>query len=175
MRSLLSIALLCLVPLVTSCTVEVEDPGEESAAPAGSLPGADFSAGDEAAVRAAEEAYRAAWATNDSAAVMATLSTDAVLMPAGLEPIQGDSAIRAFWWPADGSSTTIESYEISVDEVQGSGDLAYLRGRGRLAFVYRSADGEASELSSESVHLSVFRRGADGRWRIARRIWSPLR
>lgn len=138
-------------------------------------PGADFSAEDEAAVLAAEEAYRTAWAANDSAAVMATLAPDAVLMPAGREPIQGDSAIRAFWWPADGSSTTIESYEIDVDEVEGSGDLAYIRGRGRLAFVYTSADGEASALSSESVHLSVFRRGADGRWRIARRAWSALR
>lgn len=139
-------------------------------------PAADgFTAGDEAAVRALEEAYRTAWLANDSAAVMATLAPDAVLMPAGVRPLAGDSAIRGFWWPDDGSETTIESYEIAVDEVEGSGDLAYLRGRGSLAFTYRDPQGEASRLTSDAAHLSVARRGEDGEWRIVRRAWSAIR
>ena len=134
-----------------------------------------FTAEDEAAVRALEEAYRTAWLADDSAGVMATLAPDAVLMPAGTEPLAGDSAIRAFWWPDDGSETTITSYEITVDEVEGSGDLAYVRGRGALEFTYRDPDGQESELESRAVHLSVARRGEDGEWRIARRAWSRVR
>jgi uncharacterized protein (TIGR02246 family) len=137
--------------------------------------GAAFTADDETAVRALEEAYRRAWLANDSAAVLATLSSDAVLMPGGVEPLAGGSAIREFWWPADGSRTTITSYEIEVDEVEGSGDLAFLRGRGSLEFTYRSAAGEVSEHASRAAHLSVARRGADGEWRIARRAWSAIR
>lgn len=133
-----------------------------------------FTADDEAEVRSVEEEYRTAWLANDSAAVMATLSEDAVLMPAGMEPLEGHERIRAFWWPDDGSTTVIESYRITVDEVDGSGNLAYLRGRGFLTFTYRSPDGEESRISSEAVHISVARRGEDGSWRIARRAWSSL-
>lgn len=135
-------------------------------------PGPSFTAEDEAAVRALEEAYRTAWLANDSAAVMATLEPDAVLMPAGMEPLAGDAAIRSYWWPDDGSRTTITAYDITVDEVEGAGDLAYLRGRGALEFTYVDPAGDASELTSRAVHLSVARRGADGAWRIARRAWS---
>lgn len=134
-----------------------------------------FTAEDEAAVRALEEAYRQGWLANDSSAVMATLSPEAVLMPAGVEPLVGDAAIRSYWWPADGSETTIEAYSIVVQEVEGSGDLAYLRGRGSLEFTYRDPAGEVSRLTSEAVHLSVAERRADGRWQIVRRAWSAIR
>ena len=135
----------------------------------------DFGAADEQAVRELEERYRSAWLANDSAAVMATLAPGAVLMPAGMEPIRGDSAIRAFWWPDDGSSTTIEAYDVDVDEVRGSGDLAVLRGRGSIAFVYESPEGETSRLTSNAVHLSVAEADSSGTWRITRRAWSAIR
>lgn len=132
---------------------------------------ATFTVDDEAAVRSLEESYRTAWLANDSAGVMATLADDAVLMPDGSEPVEGGAAIRAYWWPDDGSETVIESYEVEVDEVEGSGDLAYLRGRGTLIFTYRPPEGAESRIESESVHLSIVRRDADGRWRIIRRAW----
>ncbi len=155
MRGLLGVALTTLV----------------ACAPAGS----GFTAEDEAAVRALEEAYRSGWLANDSAAIMATLAPGAVMMPAGVEPLVGDSAIRRYWWPGDGSETTIDAYEITIDEIGGSGDLAYLRGRGSLEFTHRSAGGAVDHLTSEAVHLSVARRGVDGSWRILRRAWSALR
>lgn len=134
-----------------------------------------FDAEDEAAVRALEEAYRTAWLANDSAAVMAVLAPDAVLMPAGVQPLRGDSAIRSYWWPDDGSRTTITAYEITIDEVEGSADLAFLRGRGEIEFTYRAPGGEVSQLTSNAVHLSIARRGPDGRWEMARRAWSAIR
>jgi uncharacterized protein (TIGR02246 family) len=138
-------------------------------------PARTFSTDDEAAVRTLEEAYRIAWLANDSAAVMATLEPDAVLMPAGLEPLSGETAIRRYWWPEDGSATTITGYDIGIEDVHGSGDVAWLRGSSTLAFTYTSATGEVSSLQSRSVHLSVARRGSDGTWRITRRAWSALR
>lgn len=134
-----------------------------------------FTARDEADVRELEEAYRLGWLANDSSAVMATLAADAVLMPAGMNPLVGHTVIRNFWWPADGSVTSIDAYEIHVDEVEGSGNLAYLRGRGVLEFTYHDAAGEVSEFSSNAVHLSVAKRGTEGRWRIVRRAWSAVR
>lgn len=142
----------------------------------GCAPGAGaFTAEDELAVLALEEAYRTAWLANDSTAVMAVLSPDAVLMPAGVQPLRGDTAIRRYWWPADGSETTITSYDVTIEEVEGSANLAFLRGSGDLEFTYRSPDGELSELTSHAVHLSVARRGADGEWQLIRRVWSAVR
>ena len=135
---------------------------------------ATFTAADEQAVRALEDAYRAGWLANDPPTVLATLATDAVLMPAGLQPLVGISAIEGYWWPDDGSQTTIHSYEIVIDEVEGSGDLAFLRGRGSLEFTYQDPAGVTSRLTSESVHLSVARRDGAGRWRIVRRSWSSI-
>ncbi|HEX6315135.1 MAG TPA: nuclear transport factor 2 family protein [Gemmatimonadaceae bacterium] len=127
-----------------------------------------------AQVLALEEAYRRAWLANDSSAVMATLDRGAVLMPAGANPLVGDSAIRAYWWPADGSRSTITGYDIRVDEVDVTDHLAYLRGRSKLLFIYRDPAGSVSRVQSEAVHLSVARRDARGEWRIARRAWSSV-
>jgi uncharacterized protein (TIGR02246 family) len=136
---------------------------------------AGFTAQDRSIVTALEERYRTGWLANDTAAVMSTLTSDAVLMPAGVEPVIGEAAIRSYWWPDDGSRTTITSYEIMVHEVEGDGSLAYLRGRGDLAFTYVDTAGEARNLTSRAAHLSVARRGDDGEWRIARRVWSAIR
>ena len=142
---------------------------------AGCAPSARFTAEDEAAVRRLEEAYRMGWLVNDSAAVMAALDPAAVLMPGGVAPLVGDSAIRAFWWPADGSVTTITGYDITVDEVAGSGDLAWLRGRADLRFTYVAPAGDTTDITSRAAHLSIARRGEDGEWRIVRRAWSAIR
>lgn len=77
---------------------------------------------------ALEEAYRTGWLADDSAAVMATLAPGAVMMPAGMQPLVGDSAIRSYWWPNDGSETTIESYEIVANEVEGGDDFGIRAG-----------------------------------------------
>ena len=134
-----------------------------------------FTAADEQAVRALEEAYRTGWLANDPAAVMSTLDPEAVLMPAGLRPLIGHASIQDYWWPDDGSATTIHAYEIVVDELEGSGDLAYLRGRGSLDFTYQDPAGVVSRLASEAVHLSVARRDETGKWIIVRRSWSAIR
>ena len=95
-------------------------------------------------------------------------------MPAGIPPIIGDSAAQAYWWPDDASVTTIRVYDIVVDEVGGSGDLAYLRGLGTIEFTYTDPSGVESNLTSEAAHLSIARRGPDGTWRISRRAWSRI-
>ena len=142
----------------------------------GCAPGPDgsggLSEGDRERARAVERAYVTGWEANDSAAVMATLTPDAVLIPDRMAPIRGDSAIRAYWWPADGSATRVTSYETRVDEVGGSGAVAYLRGAGELEFDWRPhPDSSWSSFSSASAWLSLLRRGTDGTWAISHRMW----
>jgi uncharacterized protein (TIGR02246 family) len=134
---------------------------------------AALTAEDRAAIRALDSAYVDAWLRDDTAAVMATLAPDAVLMPAGIRPLQGDSAIRAFWWPTDGSRTRVTQYATTVDEIGGSPPFAFVRGTGALSFIYEK-DTTRLEQTSRNMTLTLVAKQADGDWRISRRMWGPL-
>jgi uncharacterized protein (TIGR02246 family) len=129
--------------------------------------------GERAAIRSLDSAYVAGWLANDSAAVLATLDPDVVLLPAGGRPHVGLAAARRFWWPQDGSRTTITSYTATIDEVDGTPALAYIRGSSTLAFTYER-DTVRSEGTTRTMTLTLVRKTPDGRWRIVRRMWGPL-
>jgi uncharacterized protein (TIGR02246 family) len=131
-----------------------------------------LSAADSTAIRTTQAEYVRAWLADDTAAVLATLSRDALLLPPRGLPVKGDSAIRAYWWPADGSRTKITSFNWDVEEVSGTPSLAYTRGQSALAWTY-DKDTLHQVSSSKSINLTLFRREADGSWRIARQMWGP--
>lgn len=116
------------------------------------------------------DAYRDAWRNNDAAAVMATLTPDAILLPAHARgPISGGAAIRRFWWPADAAPTRIVAFDSTIDDVRGSGSTGYARGTFTLRFRV-GAEGEPEQLNIGS-YLMVLERQDDGRWLIACRMW----
>jgi ketosteroid isomerase-like protein len=159
-----------LVPLGAALVACVQS---VACAPRDRATAADLPSSDSAAIRAVDSAYVAGWLANDSSAVLATLDSDVVLLPAGSTPIVGRDAARRFWWPGDGSRTTIVSYAAAVDEVAGNATLAYLRGTSTLAFTYER-DTVRSRGTSRTMTLTVVRKREDGRWRIVRRMWGPL-
>jgi ketosteroid isomerase-like protein len=139
-----------------------------SAASSGSLSAADVDA-----IRDVHREYRDAWVAGDAARVMATLASDAVLLPSGLEPVTGAPAIRDFWWPG-GAPTRILSFDVTVDEVAGRGDIAWTRGHDHL--VWTTSGGDAPRtIDQRASFLDTLERGGDGRWRITRHMWSDIR
>lgn len=126
-----------------------------------------------AAIHGLDSAYVDAWLRDDTAAVLATLASDAVLMPVGQRPLTDLDAIGDFWWPTDGSHTRVTAYTTTIDEIGGGPDLAYVRGTGQLAFTYEK-DGVRSNVTSRNMTLTLVKRAADGQWRISRRMWGPL-
>ncbi|HJU89362.1 MAG TPA: DUF4440 domain-containing protein [Gemmatimonadaceae bacterium] len=132
-----------------------------------------LSEADRAAIRSVDSAYVAGWLANDSGAVLATLDSGVVLMPAGSRPLVGVDAARGFWWPRDGSRTTITGYTATVDELDGTPALAYVRGTSTLDFTYERDTLRTSGVS-RTMTLTLLRKSADGRWRITRRMWGPL-
>ena len=127
---------------------------------------------DSSAIEAVRAAYVRAWLEDDTAGVLATLDTAAVLLPPGQLPVVGHRAIRAFWWPTDGSRTTITAFEWTVDELAGTPELAYTRGISTVGWRYQK-DTVRSEQASRSVSLTILGPGADGQWRILRQMWGP--
>lgn len=133
---------------------------------------ASLSASDTDAIRAATLAYRDAWLANDANRVMATLTPDAILLPSGLAAIHGSTAIRAFWWPAAAAATRVTAMDLTIETIDGCGDIAFVRGRGTLTFTM--ADTSAPR-SLASTFINVLRRQPNGGWLIAERMWSDAR
>ena len=118
-------------------------------------------------IKAADQAYAAAWLTNDPEQVMATITGDAVMLPSGLPAVEGAQAIREFWWPANSPRTEVTQFTLRQREIGGQGDIGFVRGAFSLGFEY---DGQA--YSGRGEYFSLLRRAPDGSWRISRRMWS---
>lgn len=118
-------------------------------------------------MRAADQAYASAWLTNSPDQVMATLTTDGVIVPSGNHAFEGPEAMREFWWPAGSPPATVTRFDLVQHEAGGSADVAFVRGAFELVFEY-----EGAEYTGLGQYLALFRRIEDGSWRISHRMWS---
>ncbi len=115
----------------------------------------------------ADRAYATAWLANDTEMVMGTLTSDAVIVPSGMQAIEGENAIRQFWWPEDSPPTHVSEFTLVQHEAGGFGDIGFVRGSFSLGFDY---DGTA--FSSRGEYFCLLRRGPDEVWRISHRMWN---
>lgn len=132
-----------------------------------------LTARDSSAIESVQAAYVKAWLADDTSAVLATLDSAAMLLPPGHLPVHGHDAIRAYWWPTDGSHTTTTAFDVSVEELVGTNQLAFTRGVSKVSWRYEK-DTVRSEQTSRTTSLTILARGADGQWRIIRQMWGPL-
>jgi uncharacterized protein (TIGR02246 family) len=135
-------------------------------------PGRSLTARDSSDIETVRAAYVQAWLADDTSGVLATLDSDAVLLPPGRLPLKGEREIRAFWWPTDGSRTTITAFDWTLDEMVGTRELAFTRGISTVAWRYEK-NTVRMEQTTRSTNLTILVRGADGRWRILRQMWGP--
>ncbi len=159
-RSRLSLTALVALALSAASCADTADPGPAALTDA-----------QRAAVLSVDSSFVRAWLRDDTTAVLAAFSPDAVLLPPGGSPVRGREAIRDYWWPHDGSHTRIVTFTRDVLEVDGSADLAYVRADATLGWD-TVKDGKEATQSSRSQDLILYRRGADGRWRVIRQMWS---
>jgi uncharacterized protein (TIGR02246 family) len=105
--------------------------------------------------------------TGDLEALLGLLTDDVVLKTPSSPPRVGrgavEEALRAFHADYE------ETVEYEVDEVEVSGDLAFIRISERATV--RPKLGEES-FSAEGMHLGILRRQENGRWLIARDVSS---
>jgi uncharacterized protein (TIGR02246 family) len=139
----------------------------------GTAPSRTLTDRDRAAIRALDTAFVQAWLRDDTAAVLRLLHPNAILLPPGAEPVEGLTAIRAYWWPIDGSHTRIQSFTREILEIERTPELAYFRGTATLGWVYQKA-GKQSAQSSRSSDLVLVTPDSSRHWRILRQMWSQL-
>ena len=134
--------------------------------------GRGLTARDSSDIEAVRAAYVQAWLADDTSAVLATLDTAAMLLPPGRLPLKGEREICAFWWPSDGSRTTITAFDWTLDEMVGTREMAFTRGISTVEWRYEK-DTVRAQQTTRSTTLTILVRGTDGRWRILRQMWGP--
>jgi uncharacterized protein (TIGR02246 family) len=119
-----------------------------------------FTDQDAAAIREMTAIQVRAVLDHDSSAYLATCTDDVIFIPPEQPAFAGREACRSFLedFPKP------ESFTAQVDDVEGDGNLASSRGTATATF----ADGSSTRLR----WLAIFRRGTDGRWRLARDLWN---
>ena len=116
---------------------------------------------DERAIRALIDAWMGASAAGDTSAVLELMTDDVVFMVPGREPF-GKEAFAA---ASQGQRDMLMEGKADIQEIQVLGDWAYLRNRLRVTISPK--DGGKSVVQS-GYTLTILRKGADGRWRLAR-------
>jgi ketosteroid isomerase-like protein len=126
---------------------------------------------DRVQIGALDSMFVHAWLRDDTAGVIRLFADEAVLVPPNATPVVGRNAIRAWWWPRDGSRTRILSFDRRVEEINGSHEVAYMRGSASLRWTYEK-NGRTTTQSSRSNDFVILARAADGSWKIVRQIWN---
>lgn len=133
----------------------------------------ELTAADRAAIMRLDSTFVQGWLRDDTTAALSIWAPDAVLHPPNSQPVTGVAAIRAYWWPTDGSTTKITKFDRQIDEVEGSHDVAYIRGRSALGWVYTKA-GKSQAQTGRSASLMIARRDSSGAWKITRSVWNAM-
>ncbi|MCG8608211.1 SgcJ/EcaC family oxidoreductase [bacterium] len=125
---------------------------------------ASLSQADLDAINAVSQKFLQTARASDWSGVAATYTEDAILLPPNGPVIEGRANIQAFWeaFPpyTDLNLTTIE--------IEGSGDLAYVRGMYSLTITPPGG----SPTPDSGKFIEIRRRGADGSWLIAQDIFN---
>ena len=115
---------------------------------------------DVAAIRASTEAYLQAWRSGDWAALTGLHTEDAIVMPPNESAIQGRDAIQAWNEP---DPPPIEA-NLTIVEIDGRGDLAYVRGTYTLTY---EPIGEPGPIQDTGKYIEIRRKQQDGSWLIS--------
>lgn len=120
---------------------------------------------DQGAIGAASDDWFKQAGSGTMAEVAAHYTDDAVLLPPGGETVTGRKAIAEYF----GHFPKLEKLQWKRTEVVGNSDLAYAMG----SFSFEMTGPNATKpLVERGKYIEIWRRQADGSWKITRDIWN---
>lgn len=140
---------------------------DRAAAPGEANGAAQASATDAEAVKEAFAAFNAAIAAKDLPAIQAQYASDAVMVLPNQAPFEGVEAIMGDYktYAADPASKYAPGAETTT--VSSGGDLAY----GEVNYQSTGTNPETKAVETSSrYNLSVYKKQADGSWKVVRDI-----
>ncbi len=124
-------------------------------------------------IRAINQSYVKAWLENDEKGVLSLFENDAIIAPSGMSPIKGIKAIEQFWFPKDTSTTVIHEFDNEILNISIEDTLAQSSQKTFLSWSYEKG---ATKIAKDQwgFAMTIYRRQADGTWRIWRHLWTDL-
>jgi uncharacterized protein (TIGR02246 family) len=116
--------------------------------------------GDTASIRGVSDEFRKNMVAGDWAPLVNLYTEDGVLMPPGGPSVEGRPAIDAFMK----AFPKVTEMAFDLEEIDGRGDLAFVRGAYRMTMEIAGAPGPVTD---EGKFVEIRRKQADGRWLIA--------
>ena len=106
-----------------------------------------------------------AMTTNDSTAVAALYTEDAMLLPPNEPAVKGRAAIRHYL----GQFPKITSFKAPLVEIEGNGNVAYARGTYEVTLM---PPGSKTPVKDSGKFIEIRRKEPDGSWLILRDLWN---
>jgi len=122
-----------------------------------------FSDTDIAAVEAATNQYSTAILGGDYDKIRTLAHPDIVLMPPGAQLIKGTDAVIE--WMQQGPAP---EGSLNPEDVQGSGDIAYVRGNFDLIMKIN----DSTQVSENGKYVEIWRKMEDGSWKVQTDVWN---
>jgi uncharacterized protein (TIGR02246 family) len=104
----------------------------------------------------------------NAAAGAAAYTDDAILMPPNHSPVEGKQAIEKYLAEI-GSQLQASNFQLSILEVDVQGDTTIVRGTYSSSFTVPGTD---APMEDRGKTLNVWKRKADGSWKLHRDIWN---
>lgn len=130
---------------------------------------ADTTEADVAAITRAANEWAAAVQAGNLDQIVALFTNDIVLLPPNEPAVAGMDATRV-WGKGLVDAVTMTSVAIVSDETVVSGDWAFSRGVFRATMQPKGGGSPAAPVANK--YILIWRRQADGSWKIARDIWN---
>ena len=128
---------------------------------------------DQEAIRQINRAYLENWIKNDENGVLALFTEDARISPSGMSPIDSLPNIKQFWFPNDGSTTTIHLFDADELSLNIQGPLAFATQKTILEFTYEKDAFKMNRLQ-KGIDSSIYKKQIDGSWKIWRKSWTDF-
>lgn len=118
-------------------------------------------------IETAQAAWEAAFASGSGTeAAEAVFTEDARLLPPDGPIVEGRAAIAEFWQSAFDAG--VHSLELGLTDVEILGDTMIETGTWSVMV----PDGEGGEVQASGKALVIWKKGADGAWRMSQDMWN---
>ncbi|MCB9041782.1 MAG: DUF4440 domain-containing protein [Lewinellaceae bacterium] len=116
------------------------------------------------------DAFSQSLVEQDFEAVVAAYTPDAKLFPQRGDIRRGEAAVRRYWTPSGSQKSRTVHHRIKPEEIVVQGDMAYDWG------YYEGATlrGDGTEVYWEGKYVIVWKKTADGQWKIYLDSWNNL-